>query len=114
MRSKTNLLKETIEAMTKNGKLPVQVVRVDCAVGYREKKSFSGSWDDFAELSGAIEYDSGFGGQEINETLMVIGSDWWLERHEYDGSEWWEFKSLPKPLDAAQTLTADSLLNRSI
>jgi hypothetical protein len=43
---------------------------------------------------------------------MVIGSDWWLERHEYDGSEWWEFKSLPKPREAAQPLTAASLLNR--
>lgn len=27
---------------------------------------------------------------------MIVGDDWWMERHEYDGSEWWEFKELPK------------------
>jgi len=29
-------------------------------------------------------------------SLTVAGDDWWLERHGYDGSEWWEFKTLPK------------------
>lgn len=24
-----------------------------------------------------------------------MGDDWWLERHEYDGSEWFELKELP-------------------
>lgn len=32
---------------------------------------------------------------------MVVGDDWWLERHEYDGSEWWEFKRLPSPILSA-------------
>ena len=27
--------------------------------------------------------------------LLIVGDDWWLERHEYDGAEWWEFKTLP-------------------
>jgi hypothetical protein len=27
--------------------------------------------------------------------IIVVGKDWWLERHEYDGSEWWEFKTMP-------------------
>ena len=27
--------------------------------------------------------------------LLVVGDNWWLERHEYDGSEWWEFKTIP-------------------
>lgn len=40
-------------------------------------------------------YDDGFGGAEVNECLMVVGDDWWLERHEYDGSEWWEYKEHP-------------------
>ena len=43
-----------------------------------------------------VEYDDGFGGQEIDPNLMIVGDDWWLERHEYDGSEWWEFKRLPR------------------
>ena len=40
-------------------------------------------------------YDDGFGGAEVNGSLMVVGIEWWMERHEYDGSEWWEFKTLP-------------------
>jgi hypothetical protein len=29
--------------------------------------------------------------------LVVVGIDWWLERHNgNEDSEWWEFKTLPK------------------
>lgn len=42
------------------------------------------------------EYDNGYGGNEVSLNLVVVGKDFWLERHEYDGSEWWEFKQLPK------------------
>lgn len=42
------------------------------------------------------EYDNGYGGNEVSLDLVVVGKDFWLERHEYDGSEWWEFKQLPK------------------
>ena len=41
------------------------------------------------------EYDDGYGSQEVAYNLLVVGKDWWLERHEYDGSEWWEMKSMP-------------------
>lgn len=44
-------------------------------------------------------YDNGYGGQEVDDSLMIVGDDWWLERHEYDGSEWWEFKRIPKETD---------------
>lgn len=42
------------------------------------------------------EYDSGFGGEEL------FGKIWfwdysWLERAEYDGSEWWEYKKYEIP-----------------
>lgn len=43
-----------------------------------------------------IDYDNGYGGNEIPMELIVVGKDFWLERHEYDGSEWWEYKSIPK------------------
>ena len=42
------------------------------------------------------EYDNGYGGVGVNMSLTVVGKDFWLERHEYDGSEWWEFKQMPK------------------
>ena len=44
-----------------------------------------------------VEYDTGFGGQELYGYVMFHDATW-LERHEYDGSEWWEFKKffIPK------------------
>lgn len=53
------------------------------------------SFADFLEIA-PEKYDYGYGGQEIAKDLLIVGGDFWLERHEYDGSEWWEFKSLPK------------------
>lgn len=29
------------------------------------------------------------------QDLIIVGDTWWLERHEYDGCEWFEFKELP-------------------
>ena len=42
-----------------------------------------------------MEYDSGWGANEVNMSLKIVGNDFWLERHEYDGSEWWEYKEMP-------------------
>lgn len=41
-----------------------------------------------------FEYDRGFGSQEL-EGVVVFKDHTWLERHEYDGSEWWEYKKCP-------------------
>lgn len=41
-----------------------------------------------------VEYDSGYGGQELFGRVWLT-QDVWLERHEYDGSEWWTVKKLP-------------------
>ena len=62
--------------------------------------------DYFLEIADA-EYDSGYGGQEVNAALVVVGDDWWLERHEYDGSEWFEFKMMP-------TLQQDSKFGKAV
>ena len=51
-------------------------------------------WEVFRRVADQF-YDNGYGGAEVNENLIVCGDDWWLERHEYDGSEWWEFKRMP-------------------
>ena len=51
-------------------------------------------WLDFTLLAN-FDYDSGYGVPFIPMNLVVVGKDWWLERHEYDGSEWWEYKQLP-------------------
>ena len=46
-----------------------------------------------------IEYDCGYGRQEIATDLIIVGNNFWLERHEYDGSEWWEYKTVPTKPD---------------
>jgi hypothetical protein len=50
----------------------------------------------FASAIEHVEYDEGFGAQEINDSLAVIFKvDSWLERFEYDGAEHWEYKKCP-------------------
>jgi hypothetical protein len=53
------------------------------------------TWDQFAEVAKGIEYDRGYGDNQIARDLVVVGGDWWLERWEMDGSEGWRFHSLP-------------------
>lgn len=48
---------------------------------------------EFIKFMKESEYNPGFGAQELFG--MIVFDDCWLERHEYDGSEWWEFKKLP-------------------
>lgn len=93
--SKVNLLAQTLEILTQNGKTPADVQWVQADVGsYSKQNLISFSWAEFAALAD-FNYDDGFGGAEVKTSLKVVGADWWLERGEYDGSEWWEFKTLP-------------------
>lgn len=41
-----------------------------------------------------FNYDNGYGGQELFGTVW-LNNGVWLERGEYDGSEWWEIKEYP-------------------
>ena len=94
-----NLWKETIEILRKNGKSFKDIVAI-------RGDEFQITKEDFVKYSNT-DYDDGFGSPKVAEDLVVIGSDFWLERHEYDGSEWWEFKSTPKYKDFPfKTITA--------
>jgi len=84
---KRNLLEETLEVLKYYDKTPSDVRWVGSPYN-------SFSWVDFEGLAD-FEYDSGYGENEISTELLVVGEDWWLERAEYDGSEWWEFKTTP-------------------
>ncbi len=88
-----NLLQETVNDLKENGKTPADVRWVG-----RESINAKCSWDDFAKQAN-FEYDDGYGSEEIPGDLIVAGDDWWLERAEYDGSEWWEFKAVPAEPD---------------
>ena len=82
-----NLLNETVAALRDAGKLPKDVLWVGT-------KDVHTTWDNFKKVAD-VQYDDGFGSPKVAQDLIVVGEYWWLERHEYDGSEWWEFKSTP-------------------
>ena len=96
----TNLLRETQAALKSHKKTPTDVRFV---MAYDKGVS----WTEFATVAD-IEYDGGYGGNEIATSLKVVGDDWWLERGEYDGSEWWEFKTLPVRPTSTPTLNIHS------
>jgi len=99
-RDRTNLLEETIEALTAEHVSGVKWVGVYGA---------SCTWEEFKEIAKDFVYDAGYGGNEVNMSLVVVGEDWWLERHEYDGSEWWEFKTLPQRTSNTRKLEVKDL-----
>jgi hypothetical protein len=88
-----NLLDETLEILARHGKTAKDIVAV---IGEdKEGVPCRMSVAEFLSVANK-EYDSGYGGHEVSLYLKVVGLDWWLERGEYDGSEWWEFKRMPK------------------
>ena len=83
----TNLLEETTKILARHGKSLADIIWVGC-------KEFSIPVESFLALSNK-KYNDGYGKQEVAIDLLVVGNDWWLERHGYDGSEWWEYKEKP-------------------
>ena len=43
-----------------------------------------------------FKYDSGYGMQELDGTVWLMKEGTWLERGEYDGSEWWVYRVCPQ------------------
>jgi len=82
-----NLLKETVKILEENKKTLNDIV-------WFGNKSMSAVDIDLSKFLN-VEYDAGYGGNEICSGLILVGKNFWLERGEYDGSEWWEFKKMP-------------------
>lgn len=85
-----NLLQETEQALKQRGLSPEDVLWIG-----RPEHNWKCDWAGFVKQANFI-YDNGYGSAEIPMDLVVVGKDWWLERYEYDGAEWWEFKRAPK------------------
>jgi len=49
----------------------------------------------FKAVAAKCDYDSGFGAQVVVADLVIVGDNWYFERHEYDGAESWHFKQIP-------------------
>ena len=78
-----NLLEETTNVIIENGLNTSDII-------YIGDGEFSCTWDEFQTIAN-IEYDSGYGGAEINEHLMIVFNNGVeMHRGEYDGSEWWD------------------------
>jgi hypothetical protein len=102
----SNFLKETLECLKSNDHDETHVVWVGSSDG-----KYRITWEEFAALAD-FEYYAGFGGQEVADDLVIVGEDWWLERSEYDGSESWDYMTLPvaskKPKKFATVCNGDS------
>lgn len=82
-----NLLGETKDAISRSGH-STDDVRF---VGSRDGE-LGIPWSQ-AEPVLDIDYDDGYGSQEIAADLVVAFTDGgFLRREEYDGSEWWEYE----------------------
>lgn len=84
-----NLLVETIKYIKEVGISGPEIAWVG-------NEHFYFTWDEFKKISN-VEYCAGFGAQEVAQDLIIVGADFWLARHEYDGSERWEFMSRIAP-----------------
>jgi len=93
-----NLLQEVLGVFRANDKAPADVRWIGSANG-----ALAISWDAFERIADR-EYDRGFGHCEVAPDLVIVGDDWWMERKEYAGREWWEFKTQPRR-DAGRPFT---------
>lgn len=94
-----NLLDETRVALRYESLMPEDVNWIGSSNG-----KYAITWEDFEKIAD-FKYDNGYGGQEIASDLVIVGHDWWFSRHEYDGSEGWEFHSRPIITSDAKTFT---------
>ena len=91
-----NLAEETLEILEKNGLKKSDVL-------YAQGNDYWITAENFWDVAKDTEYDNGWGAPEVACDLKVVGKDWWLERDDYDGTEWWEFKKYPeKPQERAE------------
>ena len=81
-----NLLEETLIALDEYGKTKNQVLYCGTSEG-------SFSFSEFEKLAKALNYDAGCGDEEIALDLVIVGADFWLERYESDGADWWGFNT---------------------
>ena len=97
----TNLLEETLKVLKY-----LQIDEEEVAWVGSDNGAYAIPWGDFKKIASKTNYDGGYGGQEIAEDLVVVFKDnSWLERQEYDGSEWWSYKKAPERQKKAKTFT---------
>jgi hypothetical protein len=103
----TNLLSETRDSIEQSGHSPE-----DITFGGSADAVYRMTWAEFEKLAD-VEYDSGYGSAEVATDLVIRFSDgksMW--RHEYDGSEGWDYDA-PANVDyTAPGRSVDRLVGR--
>lgn len=97
-----NFLEETITVMKKHNKFESDVLFCELSrEGYWNNNdkwiepTFQFPFSVFKANANFI-YDNGFGGEEIDTSLKIVFKDKsWMERDNYDGSEWWKYNKCP-------------------
>lgn len=88
-----DLLQATLKILCDNSKTPDDVLWVGTIAGFLDK-SHRFTWEEFASKANFV-YHFGYGQIEILHNLIIVGKDFWLDRCDWDGSEWWEFNQIP-------------------
>ena len=95
-----NLKEETLAKIEMSGHSPEDVLWV----GLKDGSAIM-EWSEFLKKADRL-YDNGYGWEYVNLDLVVVFKDGsWLERQEYDGSEWWRYKATPVAKSSAETLS---------
>lgn len=84
-----NLWDETIKKLDAHGKSWKDVKSV-CLEDVCLSK------ENFRDIAMAVEYNNGYGTARVRKDLKIVGDSFWLERDEYDGSEWWAYREKPE------------------
>ena len=87
-----NAKKELLEDLKSIGKEIKDIVAINISYGYYDKKKIlmSNSLTEESLKLLDFEYDEEDVCQELFGTIL-FSDNTWMERGEYDGSEWWEF-----------------------
>lgn len=97
----SNLIEETTLEIQNSNHTELDVSWVGSLDG-----KYAMSWNQFKNLFKEINYNPGYGGQEIASDLTIVFfDDSWLERGEYDGSEWWSYKKYPTMSQSPNTFS---------
>ena len=86
-----NLLKETLKVLKEHNKTWQDVRFISNYDGEIPLGRFKTIADQI--------YDESYGFTEVRDDLVIVGDDWWLDRRDYDGAEWWEFNHMPDKPD---------------
>ncbi len=95
-----------LEELKDEGKISDDILWVGSKTTPFKQKPISGScsWEEFCKIAETF----GEGYRYLMEDLIIVGSDWWLERNQdYESrDEWWEFKRQPERSMYSNTLTS--------